>query len=244
MAEKVEVLQSDAYSAIIKSDRYTADEKGVLIDLTGIEYVADQSFWKTTSRQIDTELANACRVGNDGSKHLHFSIFGLAPIPLLAYLGYQLGNTIPADVYIKLRNRGWLLRQASSRAQFFVRKPKNAKGEEVVLSIAISGATSPSSIYKATGMRLPIYEIKIRKPGLDSIQSAEDLEVFRKLYRSTMDEIREKHGKTARVHLLAASPSCAAIVCGREILHGVDPSILVYEHGNQVSEFLPAIIIN
>jgi hypothetical protein len=241
---KVQVAQPDVYSALLEAGRYPADEKGVLIDLTGIKYAPDKAFWDTSARQIEAELASAFRVGNDGARHSHLSIFALAPIPLLAYLGFRLGNTVPADIYIKMRGRNWLLQQKTPRAQLSARRPKRARGKHVALSIAISGSVSSSSIYKATGMRLPIYEIKIRRPGLDSIRSAEDLEVFRELYRSVMDEIRERHGKKARVHLLAAIPSCVAVVCGREILHGVDPKVILYEHGTQFSGFMPAITIN
>jgi hypothetical protein len=240
---RVQVDQHDVYSALLRAGRYPADEKGILIDLTGIEYAPDRAFWDTSARQIDAELASAFRVGNDGTRHSHLSVFALAPIPSLAYLGYRLGNTVPADIYIKVRGRNWFLRQRAPRVQFFTHRPKRAGGKQVALSIAISGTISPSSIYKATGMRLPIYEIKIRRPGLDSIRSEEDLEVYRKIYRSIMDEIRERHGKKAKVHLLAAIPCCVAVVCGREMLHGVDPAVILYEHGNQYSEFLPAITI-
>ena len=74
--------------------------------------------------------------------------------------------------------------------------------------------------------------------------SIEDLEVFRKLYREMIDGIREVHGKKCRIHLFGAMPACAAIVCGREIIHGVDPSIVMYEHLSQEEGFIPALTIN
>jgi hypothetical protein len=47
-----------------------------------------------------------------------------------------------------------------------------------------------------------------------------------------------------QVHLFGAMPTCAAIVCGREIIHGVDPSIVMYEHLSQEEGFISALTIN
>ncbi len=244
----VKVGQDEVYTALISARRYPADEKGVFIDLTGLEYTADKSYWEVAAQKIKTTLDRGLSLGNDELQHPHLSIFGIAPIPLLVYLGFTIGNTIRSDIYIKLRGQKWFLKQGSrgSRsAEFIIRRPsKNNKTRHAALSIAISGSISATEIYKATGQKMPIYELCIAQPSLDSIQSGKDLESFRKSYRSIMDEIRERYGKKVKVHLLAAIPSCVAIVCGQEILHGVDPSVTIYEHGNQSSGFSPAITIN
>lgn len=90
----------------------------------------------------------------------------------------------------------------------------------------------------------PVYEIRLGQAKVDQIESATDLESFRKIYRETVDVIREAHGKDCRIHLFGAIPTCAAIVCGRELLHGVDPTVILYEHADQGKGFLPAITIN
>ena len=79
---------------------------------------------------------------------------------------------------------------------------------------------------------------------MDVIQSVEDLEAFRVIYRKTVDEIRERHGKKSVIHLFGAMPTSIAIVCGRELLHGVDPKMAIYEHLGEQEGFLQAIIIN
>lgn len=245
---RVEVPQSDIYSALIAENRYPADEKGVFLDLTAIDYSPDRSFWDTAVKQINAGLDRTIPRGNDELRHTHLSIFGLAPIPLLVYLGYKIGNTIPSDIYVKTRGRNWRLTEKSSKkppVRFVARHPRQRAGsKEVVLSIAISGSNSVGDIKMAIGKPIPIYELRIAHPGLDVIKSAKDLEVFRREYRSIMDEIRERHGKKVKIHLVAAVPSCAAIVCGGEILHGVDPSLIVYEHGDRSSGLFRALKLN
>lgn len=229
---------------MVSAGRYPHDEKGIHIDLTNLHYSADKSYWETAVKQIDSTLNAALIVGNDERKEGHFSVFGIAPIPVLAYFGFKLGNVTPADIYIKLReNRSRI--SSEPKLTFMVSKPRvKTKAKDVALSIAISGTTSRSEIEKHVGKGVPIYEIKLKKSQIDQISCIEDLESFRKIYRQTMDEIRETYGKKCKVHLFSAIPTCAAIVCGREIIHGVDPSIVMYEHLSQEEGFIPALTIN
>lgn len=245
---KVDLPRSEAYSAIINAGRYPTDEKGVLIDLTNLEYSPDATHWKTGTKQIDVALTRVVTMGNDEIKHHHLSVFGLAPIPLLVYLGYKIGSGIPADIYLNLRGKGWLCgTTARSHPMKFTKRKLGAKrggSGNVALSIAISGSTSSSEIYKAAKKKMPIYELRIPRPAIDQITSGASLAAFRKIYRATLDEIRERHGKKTTIHLFGAMPSCAAVICGREIMHGVDPTMIVYEHKGQSSGFTGAIKIN
>jgi len=242
---RVDVSQSDTYNALIAEKRYPQDEKGILIDLTNLHYSANKSSWYTATNQIDAVLGNALTVGNDERKEKHFSVFGIAPIPILVYLGFKLGNTIPADIYIKLREKPWARASSYSKLTYSVNKPRSKnKSKFVGLSIAISGTTLKDEITKHIGGDSPIYEIKLAKSQIDQIECIEDLESFRKIYRLTIDEIREQHGKKCKIHLFGAMPTCAAIICGREIIHGVDPSLVVYEHINQEEGFIPTLTIN
>jgi len=242
-SRKVEVAPSEVNVAVVDAGRYP-DGKGVLIDLTQLDYARKKSLWDTAVTQIKKEVDRALAPGNDGYKLQHISVFGLAPIPLLVYLGFALGNTIPADIYIKLRNQ-WIFKKSQNPVRFPVYR-RNAKriGNEIGLSIAITGTTPISEMEKYVGKNSPIYEVKITKPGVDMIKSASDLENFRLTYRKLIDEIRQQHGKQSTIHLFGAMPTCAAIVCGRELLHGVDPTLIIYEHADQKKGFVPAVKVN
>jgi hypothetical protein len=241
----VAVSQPDVYTALVTAGRYPRDEKGIHIDLTNLHYSADKSSWDTAVRQIDSTLSTALTSGNDERKEDHFSVFGIAPIPVLAYLGFKLGNVTPADIYIKLREKPWSRVSSEPKLAFTLIRPRSKdKTKAVALSIAISGTTSRAEIEKHLGKGTLVYEIRLKKSQIDQIECIEDLEAFRKLYREAIDEIREVYGKKCKVHLFGAMPTCAAIVCGREIIHGVDPSIVMYEHLSQEEGFMPALTIN
>lgn len=241
----VAIPQSDVYTALITAGRYPDDPKGIHVDLTNLHYSAEKSSWQTAAQQIDHQVNIALAHGNDEKKKQHFSIFSIAPIPILAYLGFKLGNTISADIYIKLREKPWCITSSTPRLGFTVTRPTiGEKSQNVALSIAISGTTSRNEIAEHIDQSSPFYEITIQKPQLDQIQCLQDLESFRSIYRETLDEIRQVHGKDCVVHLFGAMPACAAIVCGREIIPGVDPTIVLYEHSGDGTGFINALTIN
>jgi hypothetical protein len=240
----VEVPYLDAYSALIASKRYPNDDKGILIDLTVLNYGSDSTAWEIAKRTIDTKLDKGLAVGNDGLKSSHLSIFGLAPIPVLAYLGFRLGNTIPAEIYIKTRGMPWSLNSGEPQLTLKTSHLRRApRAKKVALSIAISGTTSTSEIEKHLG-KAPIFTIRSQSPGLDQIRYIEELEHFRKVYRNTIDAIREQYGKQCEIHVFGAMPTCAAVVCGRELVDGVDPVMVMYEHLGQEEGLIPALTFN
>ncbi|MEX2405083.1 MAG: SAVED domain-containing protein [Candidatus Paceibacterota bacterium] len=241
---RVEVDRADAYTALITADRYPNDEKGIFIDLTNLNYDTENSSWDVAVKKVDAEVSRLHTIGNDERKESHLSVFALAPIPVLAYLGYALGNIINTDIYIKRREQPWSITSAEPTLSLKLIRSRNLmKSKTVGLTVAISGEPSNEDIRHHIG-KAPLYTITVKKPELDQIISSEDLEAFRKIYRETLDEIQMKHGKRCEVHLFGAMPTCAAIVCGREILHGTDPVITVYEYVSQEEGYVSAIKFN
>lgn len=241
----VQISHDDAFSALIRGGRYPIDRVGVNIDLTNLDYSTDVSAWQTAQCHIDSKINSLLSAGMDGARDCHFSVFALAPIPILSYLGYKLGNVIEADIYIKLREKPWSYVSGTSNVNFTISRTNSESIEKkVAVSIAITGRTEPSEIANHFDSMVPFYELLIDSPSVDQIQCKEDLEKFRLVYRKLIDEIKERHGKTSVIHLFGALPACAAIICGRELLHGVDPPIIIYEHNYQEQGFIPVLTIN
>jgi len=244
---KVEIPIADVYEALIAENRYPADERGILIDLTNFDYSTGESFWDAASRQTTTVIQRELSTGHSTSKPNHLSLFALAPIPLLVHLGFSIGNVIPADIYLRTRKSGgrWSLCDHGSNAnpvQLTVRRNNiESDSKTVILSVSLSGTTPSAVMATLIGGSNPFYEITTANPNVDILSSQADIEEFRKAYRDLLTEIRERHGKAIEIHLFAAVPSPVAIICGRELIHGVDPPLVVYEHRNQDQEFFPAL---
>jgi hypothetical protein len=228
----------------VTTGRYPNDEKGIFIDLTDLDYATDEHSWETAKAKIKNDIDRALSVGNNEHKESHLSVFAMAPIPVLAFLGYTLGNIINADIYIKRREQPWHVSSSIPQLSLKVLKPTSSQKAKLVgLSIAISDQPTLSDIKKHIGSA-PLYTIKPKKSGLDHIACREDLEAFRKLYRETLDDILQIHGKQCVIHLFGAMPTCAAVVCGRELLHGSDPVVVMYEHISQEEGYLPVLKLN
>jgi hypothetical protein len=83
---------------------FTMDRQGIEIDLSSLPdpEKAGAAYWDMGKMLIDREVARIEEAVRDESVR-HLSVFALARIPLLVYLGYRLGDKVPTDIYQKQR---------------------------------------------------------------------------------------------------------------------------------------------
>src|SRR5690606_36015931 len=97
--DKIKILipQDKTFSAILP--KYPDDERGIVLDYSGLRGDGDLSYWKNLTEEItstiDRELMPLLKKGDLPP----LSIFAIGPIPLLIHLGATLGKAIPADIY-------------------------------------------------------------------------------------------------------------------------------------------------
>ncbi len=80
------------------SPQYPSDSRGIVIDLTSI-HGNDQAYMQTACSNIKFAIDRLYSPGMDVETTRHISLFALAPIPLLVYLGSRLSNKFPS-IYI------------------------------------------------------------------------------------------------------------------------------------------------
>src|SRR5260370_6274897 len=83
--------------------RYPTDAKGYLIDLTSID-AEGTAFTDAACQQIKRRIERLYDPGMDVAETRHISLFALAPIPLLVFLGSQLTNKLPVDLFLPHRD--------------------------------------------------------------------------------------------------------------------------------------------
>ena len=71
--------------------RYPSDTRGWVMDLTHISDI-DPDYIQVACRKIQCDLDKIYAPGMDVESTRHISLFALAPIPLLVYLGSRLSN--------------------------------------------------------------------------------------------------------------------------------------------------------
>lgn len=157
----------------------------------------------------------------------------LAPIPLIAKLGYLMGDKINADIYQKRRQPDtWEWQEQSSGARFEVERfPSRSTGQGVALLLSLSGSKSSEErdCFASTVRARCVYEIRATPPSVDCISSKGDLSAFWHSYQKTMDAIRTEHPGLSEVAVLPAVPVSAAFEMGRRFMPGVYPKMHIYD---------------
>lgn len=238
---------SSAYQAI--RPRYPAEEQPLLIDLNGGHPPEDtEGFWKFMARSLKHEMQVALRPRLQTPSLRHASVFALAPIPLLAYFGFLLGDTLTAALYQRhRRTEAWEWMEVEEQAEPFyeVHAPEceddNAK--PVALLLSVSGRVDRSKVSAALGGEPVCYEIKARDPGLDFLRSQKRLEVFGYEFRKLMSRMRGKHGHDQLVHVFPAVPAPVAVECGRRLLLKCDLGLRFYGFVAARNGYAPALLI-
>lgn len=225
--------------------RFPARLPGVLIDLTSIQ-TEDRAFFEVARDQIRRELRPALRAELSAKDVQHYSVFGLAAIPVLVCLGRELGDKVSADLYQRHRDTQrwkWKADGKPVEYDFSLRSP-GTSDQAVGLILSLSGKVSDCSLPPGTRGRLPLYEIALKgqEPNREFLRLREDLSRFRRTYQRALATMAKTHASLRELHLFPAIPAPIAIACGQELLPKVHPDVIIYD--NVKGTFLRAITTN
>ncbi|MGY4538772.1 hypothetical protein ACVW0P_003194 [Mucilaginibacter sp. UYNi724] len=181
-------------------------------------------------------------IGTD--KTQHFSIFGLAPMPMLIKLGTLISDISEADVYQRHREPAtWQWQEEDEEFEFELIEPEN-KTNTPVLKLSLSAAISDERVAPLFTDGCSIWELTHPLPHNDFLRSAQHLKKFRVIMRKTFDRIKASHGPQTVVHLFPAMPVSAAIELGRVYMPKADLPLVVYDQQNKHKAFIRTIQLN
>lgn len=227
--------------------RYPTDAKGHLIDLTDIE-AEGKAFLDAASGTIKQRIKRLYDRGMDVHETRHISLFALAPIPLLVYLGNQLGNKVPIEVFQRHRDtEDWVWKTNGVPVAYRFGKIRDGTDRtKVALLLSLSGKLHAALLPGEIDDQFTIYELTLA--GIDPcptfLRLREDLNRFKETYQAALRTISGDHGQIEAIHLFPAVPAPAAVLCGRELLPKVDPSLLVYDYDKRTGGFSLAMKVN
>ncbi len=230
--QKVTISKNKAVSAILSEKRPEKPDPDYIHVECEYSY-HDPEYWKYTAGSLERQFRE--RIDNIvvQNPQAHFSVFPIAPIPLIVKLGYLMGDKIQSDVYQKRRHPDrWEWQETSSGAKFFAKSYHFSKsGNGVALIVSLSGSKSDEEreLFAETVNAEFVYEIRASIPSVDCISSNDDLSSFWHVYQSTMDTIRTEHPEALEVAVLPAVPVSAAFEMGRRFMPGVYPKLTIYD---------------
>lgn len=229
------------------SPLYPQDPQGFIIDLTNIDG-QDGAFYQAAMRTIRKRIERLYEPGMEVDETRHISLFALAPIPLLIFLGGQLSNKVAVDPYQRHRDtEDWAWKTNSEPVEYIFRKRRDGTDlSRVALLLSLSGTILLSELPAEINEKFFIHEITLARgtPRPSFLRTREDLARFKDVYEEARSSIRREHGGIAAVHLFPAIPAPVAVLCGREILPKVDPALFVYDNDKSSVGFQQILRVN
>lgn len=134
------------------------------IDLRGLpgEDGPSPEYYAAACQLIDRAVKTKAAEAVASEDIIHLSVFAFARLPLLVYLGAQLGDQVPIDVYQKHRSTGdWKWPEPDGTATFTLSAPDPEPAScEATLVINVSGTIHRDEL--PHGVRdLPVFELAV-----------------------------------------------------------------------------------
>ncbi len=201
------------------------------------------SYWSTEAANLTSSFERQVRSLIDRANPYHFSIFGLAPMPLLVLFGTLLTDKVPAEVYQLHREpQTWKWLKGPPRFSFRVNRPANFS-ERPVLAISLSDEIAHERITSVVADASSIWELTIDNPHNDFLQSRAQLRAFRQTVRAVIVDIGKAHGKRTELFIFPAMPVACAIEFGRARMPKADMPWTIFDQNNKLGGFVRALTI-
>lgn len=171
----------------------------------------------------------------------HFSIFGLAPQPLLIKLGTLLSDLYNAEVYQLHREPStwkWLDHKEEFDHQII---PATSSSKTVALKFELSATIADERVTGVLGTDCAIWSLTHPEPNNDYLKSRQQLQNFRKKMRLAFDQIKAQHGEDAIIHIFPAMPVATAIELGRVWMPKADLPMILYDQNRKNGGFFKTI---
>jgi hypothetical protein len=243
----VDIPAPHIYEAV--SPRYPVDKRGFVIDLTSYGDENREEYYELASQEIRKQIARIYDSGMDVERTRHISLFALAPIPLLVFLGSCLSNKITVEFYQRHRtgDQPWKWKTDGDLVRYDIHKRRGGTDQtQVVLMLSLSGAINEKSLPAEIDGRFTVYEIALsdQTPSVEFLRQRRDLEEFRIVYRHFLAKLMKEHPDVKQLHIFPAVPAPVAVACGHDLLSKVHPSLLVYDYDRKAGGFTMGLNVN
>jgi hypothetical protein len=218
-----------------------ASEYPITINLDGASTAkySSKTYWHSLEKKLQTAVQIDIFRRLSSNPDMHFSVFPIAPIPLIAKLGEILGDKREIDIFQKTRNPNtWCWLNENETNSFDIEKYPAEKGDvnkvAIILSLTADVAIQRINENRKYGI---IYYIRAKQQGVNCISSKADLRKFWMAYQQVCDSIKNVDG-LSDADVFPAIPVSAAFEIGRRYMPQVYPKLHIYDEDNGFFEAL------
>ncbi|PUA78931.1 SAVED domain-containing protein [Nocardioides currus] len=198
-----------------------------------------RGFWDAAQQSIDDVVAQVHQAIASGDVE-HISVFAIAPVPLLVYLGSHLDDKTPTRLFQKHRDQfvGWSWTDQGDPVDFEVTSSDaESSAENVVLVCALTSEVNRTA-FPDTLDGAPVIEVRPAdtspKPTL--LAHEQSLINFGEQWRVALATAEARFPNANRWHLIASAPVTASIESGRAFVRNIHPPVTVYERSEHAYE--------
>lgn len=227
--------------------RFPISREGLEIDLTNL-LEENPSSTAAIQQTIVTRLARYFEPKGEWHTAGHISLFALAPMPILIFLGTQLTNKVPIDLYQRHRDtEDWIWKASGTPVQYAFRTMQTGTDpHRAALLLSLSGTGRRDHLPAEIDASFSIYEISLAEaaPSPTFLKMKADLANFKIAYQVALSAIRNAQPSAIEIHLSPAVPAPIAVLCGRELLPKVHPALRVYDYDKAKGGFAYQLTVN
>lgn len=221
--------------------RYPSSERPIKISTKSELKDSSQEYWHAESEHLYRAFERYISPLIAEDECQHYSLFALAPQPLLIQLGALLTDKISVETYQLHREpKGWYWQDYEDDFDYIIKRPSQFNGQPALV-FSLSDNVSSERITRVIGEDASIWEITIETPNNDFMQDRQQLSLFRKHLRNVIVEIKREHGETTPLHIFPVMPVSCAIESGRARMPKADMPWIIYDHNINSQEFVKAI---
>jgi hypothetical protein len=217
-------------------------------DLTTLPDQAQGHFWEAAKAAIAEKAKSIHERKFEGKPASHFSVFALAPIPLLIFLGNELSNKVPTTLYQRHRDtENWRWKETGSAVDYETRKLRvGTDATRVALLLSLSGRIKESELPSSIDNTYTVIEVSLKGQGPKPqfLETEAALHAFRDEFLRVMRELVAEHPDAKSVALFPAIPAPIAVAVGRDLMPKRDPSLLVFDFDKRVGGFTSTLEVN
>ncbi len=244
IADQTSKLQPEAAKDALFPEWYPAEERCIQLSMSWEGKDSNPHYWKTETENLRVAFDRQIRLLIQSSECHHFSLFALAPIPLMTLFGSLLTDKVPAQTYQLHREpfQTWKWLSGPDNFMFHINRPASFE-HAPVLVISLSDRIAPTRVTTVLGEDVSIWELTIECPHNDFLKSKEQLSQFRKAVRQLMVDIGQAHGKGTPLAIFPAMPVACAVDLGRVRMPKADGPWIIYDQNNEHKKFIRALEI-
>jgi len=240
--QKSPIQKAEAFSAMFPA-RYPAEAHPIYLAMDCSHEDDTDEFWNVESKHLEKQYNMQIGPFITNARDAHFSLFALAPQPLLIKLGTLFTDKTPMDTYQLMREpKTWKWQDRPENFKFTVHKPENYQHNPVLI-ISISDYVDEERITSVIGNDASIWRITVPEEHLhnDCIRHPSQLVDFRRTLRKLMGLIKKHHGNETLLRIFPCMPVSCAIEMGRIRMPKADMPWHIFDQNNKQRKFIKLI---